>query len=234
MLRVICAKWGNYDDNTITQLHDNVKEKSSISFDFLCFTEFSDEFDKYQHQKDGYDYWDQGGLPHSNKIQLFKLDEKFDKDDKILFLDLDVDIIDDIAYFFELPNDKPYMTWNYWAEDKPEEWKRLYNISHCPLYNSSVMLWKPGQNRSIYNFLKKNADKAFFTYRGIDTFMFHHFGPYTPRKDHFNYFREGVITTHRIHGYPLYPDYDYEPPIIHILEGLTSEEKKNYVSNRRR
>tara|TARA_B100000927_G_C16349241_1_gene422604 strand:- start:553 stop:840 length:288 start_codon:yes stop_codon:yes gene_type:complete len=95
------------------------------------------------------------------------------------------------------------------------------------------MLWKPGQNRSIYNFLKKHADKAFFTYRGIDTFMFHHFGPYTPKKDHFNYFREGVITTHRIHGYPSYPDYDYEPPIIHILEGLTSEEKKNYVSNRR-
>ena len=123
------------------------------------------------------------------------------------------------------------MTWNYWAEYKPEEWKRLYNISHCPLYNSSVMLWKPGQNRSIYNFLKKNADKAFFTYRGIDTFMFHHFGPYTPMKDHFNYFREGVITTHRIHGHP---DYDYDPPVIHILEGLTSEEKKRYVSNRRR
>ena len=51
MFRVICAKWGDYDDNTISQLYDNVKEKSSVPFDFLCFTEFGNEFDKYQHQK---------------------------------------------------------------------------------------------------------------------------------------------------------------------------------------
>ena len=57
---------------------------------------------------------------------LYILFEKFDKDDKILYLDLDVDVTDDIAYFFKLPNDKPYMPWNYWAEDKPEEWKWLY------------------------------------------------------------------------------------------------------------
>ena len=51
MFRVICAKWGKYNDDTITQLHDNVKEKINIPFTFECFTEFSDEFDRYQYQK---------------------------------------------------------------------------------------------------------------------------------------------------------------------------------------
>lgn len=224
MFRVICAKWGDYDDNTITQLFDNVKEKCTIPFDFCCFTEFSDEFDRYQYQKDDYDYWDQGGLPHSNKIQLFKLDEKFDKDDVILYLDLDVIVNQDIAYFLELDNNKPYIVWNYWDEEKPEEWRRLYNISHCPLFNSSAMLWKPGQNIAIYNFLKDNADKVFFTYRGIDTFMFHHFGPYT--SSHFNHFEEGVVTSHRHGG-------DIMPGVIHMYEGLTEEEKRKYVFNRK-
>ena len=224
MFRVICAKWGKYNDDTITQLHDNVKEKINIPFTFECFTEFSDEFDRYQYQKDDYDHWDQGGLPHSNKIQLFKLDEKFDKDDTILYLDLDVIIKQDIDYFSELSNNKPYVVWNYWDELKPEEWRRLYNISHCPLFNSSVMLWKPGQNKIIYNFLKDNAEKAFFTYRGIDTFMFHHFGPYT--SSHFNYFEEGVVTSHRHDG-------DIMPGVIHIFEGLTEEEKIKHVFNRK-
>jgi len=223
MLRVICAKWGDYNDDTITQLFHNVKEKSTVPFTFECFTEFSDEFDKYQYQKDGYDYWDQGGLPHSNKIQLFKLDEKFDKDDIILYFDLDVIVNQDIAYFTELNNDKPYIVWNYWYEEKPEEWRRLYNISHCPLFNSSVMLWKPGQNIEIYNFLKRNTDKVFFTYRGIDTFMFHHFGPYNSA--HFNYFEEGVVTSHRHGGNIL-------AGAVHMFEGLSDEEKGRYVFNR--
>ena len=52
MFRVICAKWGKYNDDTITQLFHNVKEKSSVPFTFECFTEFSDEFNQYQYQKD--------------------------------------------------------------------------------------------------------------------------------------------------------------------------------------
>ena len=85
------------------------------------------------------------------------------------------------------------------------------------------MLWKPGQNLPIYNFLKANADKVFFTYRGIDTFMFHHFGPYT--STHFNHFEEGVVTSHRHGGNIL-------AGIVHMFEGLSDEEKGKYVFNR--
>ena len=214
MNRIICAKWGDYQDNTITQLFNNVKEKSSVPFTFECFTEFSDEFNKYQYQRDHCHHWDQGGLPHANKLQLFKLDEKFDKEDKILYLDLDVTITDDIGYFFELPNEKPYIIYNHWWEEQNDDWKRQYNIAHCPLYNSSVMLWKPGQNKPIYSFVKENTDKIFFTYRGIDTFMFHAFGPYCtkPRADHFNYFDDGIITSERLHG--------EATGIIHSYEGI--------------
>ena len=40
MFRIVCAKWGDYQDTNITQLFNNVKEKSSIPFTFECFTKF--------------------------------------------------------------------------------------------------------------------------------------------------------------------------------------------------
>jgi hypothetical protein len=74
------------------------------------------------------------------------------------------------------------------------------------------MVWKPGQNRKIYNFLEDNADKCFFTYPSMDTFLFHQFGS----KDHFNYFEEGIVTSQRI---------SKNKGIVHMLEGLSTEEK---------
>ena len=176
MFRVICAKWGKYNDDTITQLHDNVKEKINIPFTFECFTEFSDEFDRYQYQK-------------------------FDKDDTILYLDLDVIIKQDIDYFSELSNNKPYVVWNYWDELKPEEWRRLYNISHCPLFNSSVMLWKPGQNQRVWYHLLKTHPVAFYNYGMIDNWLFHRFGPWVyddSQKNWFTPFEKSFVSKNGI------------------------------------
>jgi len=256
LYRVICAKWGNnlYSDSDIDLLYSKVSKNCSVDFEFECFTKFPEELEQYKQKyyraslepdyrfdaiQNGYHRDDFGGIPHYRKILLFSLDAKFDKKDTILYLDLDTNIEGDLAYFFEnLSDEKPYLVWNYWWESKPEEWLRQYHITRCPLYNSSVMRWKPGQQRPIYDFLYKNRDKCFFTYPSMDTFMFHQFGPYSHdgRDKHYAYFPEGIVTSERVisnsHFWINYNEKDttQKKGIIHMLEGLTKEEKKDVSS----
>ena len=132
MYRVICAKWGNnlYSDSDIDLLYSKVSKNCSVDFEFECFTKFPEELEYYKQKyyraslepdyrfdaiQNGYHRDDFGGIPHYRKILLFSLDEKFDKKDTILYLDLDTNIEGDLAYFFEnLSDEKPYLVLNYW------------------------------------------------------------------------------------------------------------------------
>ena len=250
--RVICAKWGTlYSDADVNALHEKVKANCSVPFEFECIEEFDETWDEYKWKhyrasvepdyrfdtvQNGYHRDDFGGIPHYRKLTLFNHDSKYDPNDTILYLDIDTHITGDIGYFFEeLDDHKPYLVWNYWWEVRPEEWVRQFHITRCPLFNSSVMRWKPGQNQPIYDFVNKYTDRCFFTYPSMDTFMFHNFGPYSPgeeakaedgvRKDHFQYYKKGIVTSERV----------MEPGdkqgIIHMLEGLTNEEKLDYVQS---
>ena len=211
--RIICSKWGEtFDDSDVNTLHRQVEANCSVPFDFICYDKFKHDLSRFvPHNRKGHHVDDQGGLSHWRKLTLFD-DVHFGEDDKILYLDLDVDVKSDLAYFFELENDNPYIIWNHWWERKPEEWLRQYHQARCPLYNSSTLLWKTGQNRAILAFLLAHAEEIFFTYKRIDTFMFHCFGPHSTR-DHFKYFDEGIITSHRLVG-------DSNPGIIHSYEGI--------------
>ena len=61
----------------------------------------------------------------------------------------------------------------------------------------------------------------------MDTFMFHQFGPYSikSRRNHFQYYDEGVVTTERA-----LKEND-KRGIINMLEGISLSEKKQNVSN---
>ena len=237
--RIICVKWGDlYSDSDVDILYDKVKSNCSVDFEFECITKFDNHFKPYNQkhefrQAPEYHEDDVGGIPHYRKLTLFNDDHLFDRNDTILYLDLDNNIQGDLAYFFEqLSNDKPYLVWNYWWETKPDHWLRQYNVTRCPLYNSSVMRWKPGQNKPIYDFLKLYAEQCFFTYPSMDTFMFHQFGPYSfgHRKTHFNYYEQGKVTSQRVIGdNDFWKDYDEPQGIINMLEGLTSAEKASCV-----
>ena len=250
--RVICAKWGTlYSDADVDELLRKVKKNCSVPFEFECVEEFDETWEEYKWKhyrasiqpdyrfdavQNGYHRDDFGGIPHYRKITLFNQDSKYNPNDTILYLDIDTHITGDIGYFFEeLDDSKPYLVWNYWWEEKEEEWKRQFNVTRCPLFNSSVMKWKPGQNKPIFDFVSKYTDRCFFTYPSMDTFMFHNFGPYSPgaevesvdgaRKDHFQYYKKGIVTSERV------LKSDEDRGIIHMLEGLTSEEKTQYVQS---
>ena len=57
--------------------------------------------------------------------------------------------------------------------------------------------------------------------------MFHQFGPYSSkeRANHFQYYKEGIVTTKRE------LKENEKPGIINMLEGMTLEEKKDNVSS---
>lgn len=173
---------------------------------------------------------DCGGLTHYRKLLMFGLDVDqtlnseplFNPDDTILYLDLDVIILKDIAPFFQLANDKPWIVKSYWF-DKPGlgEWERQYHLRRCPYFNSSVLVWKPGQNRPIFDFINNNLDEVFYQYGVNDNLMFHTFGPWThseERRNHFDVYPQGMVTSEK------YSDPD-DRGIIHSLEGLSIKEK---------
>lgn len=180
---------------------------------------------------------DCGGLTHYRKLLMFKHDidpyhnilphgdnyivTNWSPDDTILYLDLDSLILGDLAWFFDQDVSKPWIVKSYWFDEGTGgEWKRQFHLRRCPYFNSSVMLWKPGQNRAIFDFIDNNLDEVFFTYGVNDNFMFHLFGPYAldqTRREHFQHFPPGIITTEE------YPKYGRG--IIHMLNGLDIEEK---------
>jgi hypothetical protein len=243
--RIICAKWGTlYSDASVNALYEKVKAQCTVPFEFEVFTEFDNSWEDYKWKhyraslepdsrfdavQNNYHRDDFGGIPHYRKITLFNEDKKFDPTDTILYLDIDTEVPGDPGYFFEeLNDDKPYIVWNYWWEDKPEEWLRQYHVTRCPLFNSSVLRWKPGQNQAIYDFVDNYTDRCFFTYPSMDTFMFHNFGPRfedkcPDRKEHFQFYDKGVVTSERV-----LTDTD-KHGIIHMLEGLTIKEKSQYA-----
>lgn len=180
---------------------------------------------------------DCGGLTHYRKLLMFNHDihgysldppwnttfqeTNWSQDDTILYLDLDSLILGDLAWFFDQDMSKPWIVKSYWFDrGDGGEWKRQYHLRRCPYFNSSVLLWKPGQNRPIFDFINDNLDEVFFTYGVNDNFMFHLFGPYAldeNRRNHFQHFPQGIITTEE------YPEYGRG--IIHMLNGLSIEEK---------
>lgn len=245
---IVCMRWGKvYTDEHVQKLYDKIKKNCSVPFEFylfdnvdeprwneaqkLHFRGLDDPDQRAQGAWSDYERDDCGGMTHYRKLLMFKLDTEirafdtgsriFKDDDTILYLDLDTVINGDLAWFFDQDMSKPWIVKSYWFDrGDGGEWKRQYHLRRCPLFNSSVLLWKPGQNRRIFDFIDENLNKVFFTYGVNDNFMFHFFGPWTEdegRREHFQHFPLGIITTEE------YPEYG--KGIIHMLNGLDINKK---------
>lgn len=219
-------------------LFDNVDDAKWNAAQKLHFRGLDDPDQRAQGAWNDFERDDCGGLTHYRKLLMFKYDTdgyhvdpprntrhkdlNWSPDDTILYLDLDSIILGDLAWFFDQDMSKPWIVKSYWF-DKGDggEWKRQYHLRRCPYFNSSVLLWKPGQNRPIFDLINNNLDEVFFTYGVNDNFMFHLFGPYAydqARREHFNVFPPGIITSQK-YSDPL------DKGIVHSLEGMSIAEK---------
>jgi len=240
MLRVVCTLWGDaYGYDIAESLKKRIDIYCTTPYTFHIIDEFDEIFTPFSEKHyrgtgapseprdlihNGFHRDDFGGIPHHRKLELFYRDVEFaDPDDTILYLDLDSRIYGDITDLVSLDLSKPYIVKNYWWDEDPYPWKRQYSINRCPLYNSSVWMWKTGQNRPIIDFISENTDKVFSTYPSIDNFLWHQFGPYShpDRRDHFEFFPEGFVTTQR--------ELKGNPGHIHLFEGIPHAEKLQYL-----
>ena len=154
--KVVTCRWGSvYTQEHVDKLYYRVKAKCSVDFDFYCFDNpdrstwreaqkkhfrgLDDPDMRAQGAWNDYERDDCGGLTHYRKLLMFSkdLDERhrngdriFDLDDTILFLDLDVLILKDIAPFFELDNLNPWIVKSYWFDGEREEgeWQRQFYL----------------------------------------------------------------------------------------------------------
>jgi hypothetical protein len=251
--KVVCMRWGDlYTQEHVDALRKQVEANCSVPFEFVCIEnadalssivhKHSWKFAQQKHFRgldnpdmraqgawNDYERDDCGGLTHYKKLLLFGLDVdckflSFDPDDTILFLDLDVVITKDIAPFFALDNERPWIVKSYWFDGEREEgeWQRQFHLRRCPYFNSSVLVWKPGQNRPIWDLINENLDQVFFQYGVNDNFMFHQFGPWShdeTRRNHFNVYPKGMITSEQ------YSNGDVG--IIHSFEGMSMKDKED-------
>jgi len=230
--RVIYLRWGErYNEDHVKRLEQQVKDNCSVPYEFstinYCYA--GPDFDLMKHKQNthfrGNDVEeavgeqkqmlreDLGGLAHFQKILMFKWDrELFDDDDKLLYIDLDSNIKGDLAYFFDLDLDKPRIAYD-WDSFNNNTWQKLYTSRAQPLYNSSVILWKPGQCNTVWTNIRWSFDAAFYQYGMLDNWLFHRFGPYAyndKNKNYFLPFEENIIS---------------DDGIISTMSGKSIEEK---------
>ena len=241
---IVYLQWGErYTQQHIDRLFDQVNKNCSVPFEFMTMRQchVGDDFNHLQYiQNQTYRgdgdpessiteetqsilREDAGGMCHFRKFLMFRYDwDYFEDDDTILYLDLDSIILKDLAYFFELNNDKPWIARSY-DMDENGMWQRLYRYRSCPYYNSSVLVWKPGQNRKIINEFKRSdiVSKNFYQYGMIDNWLHHRFGPWTyndTNRNWFNTYPPDIVNTND--NKVLTDD-----TIIRSLAGMTQKEK---------
>jgi len=244
--RIVYLQWGDrYTQDHIDNLYEQVKQNCSVPFDFMTvdgvhegqafqlLSEIQEKVFRGQQNPESsitenelqtFAREDAGGFAHFRKYLMFMRDtdespKYFNEDDKILYIDLDTIITGDLGYFFDLDLSKPWIA-RSWQFNENQKWNRLYNLRSCPYYNSSVLLWKPGQCRRIFNEMMREAEASFYMYGINDNWLFHRFGPHAYSNDNrnwFNVFEKDIVISDA--------KYMSNRTVIHTLAGLSMSEK---------
>ena len=142
-LIVACVCWGNkYPDEYVKKLKRAVEKHLHWPHQFVCLSDrVIDGVTCLPLHMSGEIWW--------NKVQLFSQDS-FPAGARILYLDLDVVVVGDLASIAAQRFDEPLaMIYNFGP-----------NRGHCA-HNSSVMLWTHGDRRvaSIYDLYTNDVPK---------------------------------------------------------------------------
>ena len=240
--KIVYLRWGErYTQEHVAQLFDKVNQNCSVDFDFVTmdFVHNGPDFDELKKAQ----HWlfrgtqdpessvtdnpnqrfmreDAGGMAHWRKYLMFNRDvEQFDKNDTLLYLDLDTLITGDLAYFFDLDMRKPYIA-RSWQFEIGNKWRMLYNLRSCPYFNSSVLVWKPGQCLPVYDEMMRQYWHTMYTYGSNDNWLFHRFGPHAYSDEHrnfFNWFPKYTVASDK--------RFLKKETIIHTLAGMSMSEK---------
>jgi hypothetical protein len=215
---VVCLKWGDkFNYEHVNRLYNMVRKNLDCDFNFICYTENSNDIDSNIIIRSLPDYdletwwW---------KLTLFEHTTK----NITLFLDLDVVIQNNITYL------KNYCVENMLCLIKAY-WKPYQLEQFDTNLNSSVMIWK-GDCTDIWNKFKKDQDYYMLKYHGIDGYLDHN------QHEKLLYFPEKIVYS-RLYGVDknnywkasdnISPNYFYEPDYdICIFNGWLRKKRKDH------
>lgn len=161
MKTILTLKYGSkYSSDDVNSIYDTTKGK----YNYLCVTDDPAGLNKninvlpIDNEIEG----------HWEKVKLFRIKGY----GKILYLDLDVKVQQDLDHLFNYLDTRPVICYTYWKNKEfPYLKSKDWSFNFLSNYNSSVMLWEDASH--IYNYWKENKDYYMVKYAGDDRFLFH-------------------------------------------------------------
>lgn len=211
-------KWGTkYGSDYVNRIYGSLLANVKVPFTYTVITDdttgFRDEVKSIP--LDGWDYFQdrpKDEIWTREKMSYFK----HIQEGRNVWLDLDILIHKDITEEVTGPCEKPTFIWNYWnPRERSYDWYGKGGSCHV---NSSFVMWDGSNGMEMFDFLDQNQDKAFFTYKSYDKFLFYQ----CYRLGMMNTWDEGFVSNYNREGFVLKGKISiFNTSHIHRNKGIT-------------
>lgn len=187
---IFSLKWGTkYGPEYVNKLYAGLKRYITIPFTYTCVTDDPTGLDPDIKIVD-YATFDPFDYPKDRIFTREKL-VMFDKftEGRCAWIDLDALIHKDITFLFEQDLKRPKFIWNYWNNYEERSLQTYGKGTACHV-NSSFVMWHGDNGKYLYNLLKDNEERAFFTYKSLDKFLFYQ----AHRRGLMDFWPEGIVS----------------------------------------
>jgi len=175
MKTIVTLKYGTkYSADDVNKIVEATERK----YTYLCFTDDPTGLDPIiiscplPNDVEGHWY----------KVWLFSQDLG-----DVLYLDLDIRIQKNIDHLWKYLDNQPIIAYTYWKNKEfPDYVGETHDMRYLSNYNSSVMMWKEGTGKHIWEHFQSDPDYFMVKYFGDDRFLWH-------EDFRFNYFPKGEI-----------------------------------------
>lgn len=194
---VLCMKWGTkYGAEYVNRLYNMVKRHTTVDFKFVCLTDRTEgiypEVECFPIPPLALPE----GSPERgwNKLSTFEPD-LYGLTGNLLFLDLDVVIVDNIDGFFTHPGDFLII----------HDWKRPWRVTG----NSSVYRFKLGAFPEILSYFRENFDEISHKFRNEQEYL----SWYVDQQQKLSYWPAAWCKSYKYHCLQKLPLAYFKPPV---------------------
>lgn len=165
MKSILTLKYGEkYSSDYVNK----IVEKTNRKYEYFCITDDPSGLDPAVNTIE---------LPdnvegHWIKVWMYSLENLGD----VLYLDLDVEIQQNIDHLWNYIDETPTIIYTYWKNvDFPDHMGDTHSMRYLSNYNSSAVLWRSGsvEARKIWEHFEKDSDYYQVKYWGDDRFLWH-------------------------------------------------------------
>jgi hypothetical protein len=177
MTTIVCVKWGDkYSSEEVNTVFGALRQYDT-KLTFLCYTDDPSglaewiDFEYIQPHENVDGFW--------NKAFLFDCQKDKFRDDKMILLDIDMELVNDPFHLlrFKPERDKLHVIHAYWKSDtvvfgpNPSNSSNAWDMD----INSSCVVWKPSEKiRDItLRFILDDPDMIMLNYKGFDRYLYY-------------------------------------------------------------